>query len=64
MRSIEQKATAATIQYVNARSVFEQYRTSSEYSKKFLAEHGEDIELYRAVCDDFKRILDSGKFLL
>lgn len=33
----------------------------SRYSKKFLAEHEADIELYRAACADFKRILDGGK---
>lgn len=51
---------AATVQYAKTRPVFEKYK-ASRYSKKFLAEHGVDIELYRAACADFKRILDGGK---
>ena len=39
---------------------FEKYK-ASKYSRKFLAEHEADIELYRAACADFKRILDGGK---
>ena len=51
---------AATVQYAKTRPVFEKYK-ASRYSKKFFAEHEADIELYRAACADFKRILDSGK---
>lgn len=51
---------AATVQYAKTRPVFEKYK-ASKYSKKFLAEHEADIELYRAACADFKRILDGGK---
>lgn len=51
---------AATVQYAKTRPVFEKYK-ASKYSRKFLAEHEADIELYRAACADFKRILDGGK---
>ena len=51
---------AATVQYAKTRPVFEKYK-ASRYSKKFLAKHEADIELYRATCADFKRILDGGK---
>lgn len=51
---------AATVQYAKTRPVFEQYK-ASRYSKKFLAEHEADIELYRVACADFKRILDGSK---
>ena len=51
---------AATVQYAKTRPVFEKYK-ASKYSKKFLTEHEADIELYRAACADFKRILDGGK---
>ena len=54
------KLKAATVQYAKTRPVFEKYK-ASKYSKKFLAEHEADIELYRAACADFKRILDGGK---
>lgn len=51
---------AATVQYAKTRPVFEKYK-ASRYSRKFLAEHEADIELYRAACADFKRILDGGR---
>lgn len=51
---------AATVQYAKTRPVFEKYK-ASRYSRKFLAKHEADIELYRAACADFKRILDGGK---
>ena len=51
---------AATVQYAKTRPVFEKYK-ASKYSKKFLAEHGADIELYRAACADFKAILGGAK---
>lgn len=57
---LEQKATAATVQYAKTRPVFEKYK-ASKYSKKFLAEHEADIELYRAACADFKAILGGAK---
>ena len=52
--------TAATVQYAKTRPVFEKYK-ASKYSKKFLAEHEADIELYRAACADFKAILGGAK---
>lgn len=51
---------AATVQYAKTRPVFEKYK-ASKYSKKFLAEHEADIELYRAACADFKAILGRAK---
>ena len=51
---------AATVQYAKTRPVFEKYKVS-KYSKKFLAEHEADIELYRAACADFKAILGGAK---
>ena len=51
---------AATVQYANTRPTFEKYK-ASKYSKKFLAEHEADIELYRAACADFKAILGGAK---
>ena len=51
---------AATVQYAKTRPVFEKYK-ASKYSKKFLAEHEADIELYRAACADFKAILGGVK---
>ena len=51
---------AHIVNYAKTRPVFEKYK-ASKYSKKFLAEHEADIELYRAACADFKRILDGGK---
>ena len=51
---------AATVQYAKTRPVFEKYK-ASKYSKKFLAEHEADIELYRAACADFNAILGGAK---
>lgn len=51
---------ATTVQYAKTRPVFEKYK-ASKYSKKFLAEHEADIELYRAACADFKAILGGAK---
>ena len=51
---------AATVQYAKTRPTFEKYK-ASKYSKKFLAEHEADIELYRAACADFKAILGGAK---
>lgn len=51
---------AATVQYAKTRPIFEKYK-ASKYSKKFLAEHEADIELYRAACADFKAILGGAK---
>ena len=51
---------AATVQYARPRPVFQAYK-ARKYSRRFLAEHEADIELYRAACADFKRILDGAK---
>ena len=50
----------ATVQYARTRPVFQEYK-ARKYSRKFLAEHEGDIELYRAACADFKRILGGAK---
>jgi len=51
---------AAVIDYAKARPVFEGYK-AAKYSKKYLAEHEADIELYRAAQTTFKRLLNGGK---
>ena len=57
---INMELKAATVQYAKTRPVFEKYK-ASKYSKKILAEHEADIELYRAACVDFKAILGGAK---
>ena len=51
---------SATVQYARTRPVFEKYK-ATKYSKKFLAEHEADIELYRAAQTDLKHLLDGAK---
>ena len=51
---------AATVQYAKTRPVFEQYK-ATKYSRKFLAEHEADIEVYRAAQADLKRLLAGAK---
>lgn len=51
---------AATVQYAKTRPVFEQYK-ATKYSRKFLAEHEADLELYRAAQADMKRLLGGEK---
>jgi len=51
---------AAIVDYAKTRPVFEGYK-AAKYSKKYLAEHGADIELYRAAQATFKRLLIGGK---
>ena len=51
---------AATVQYAKTRLVFDKYK-ASKYSRKFLAEHEADIELYRAAQDDMRRLLGGAK---
>ena len=48
------------MQYAKTQPFFEKYKASKS-SKKILAEHEADIELYRMACADFKRILADGK---
>lgn len=50
----------AIVKYARTRPVFEAYK-AAKYSKKFLAEHEADIEIYRAVRADFQRLLDGAK---
>ena len=49
---------AATVQYAKTR--FDKYK-ASKYSRKFLAEHEADIELYRAAQADMRRLLGGAK---
>ena len=42
------------------RPVFEQYK-AAKYSRKFLAEHEADIELYRAAQAEMRRLLGGAK---
>ena len=51
---------AATVQYAKTRPVFEQYK-AAKYSRKFLAEHEADIELYRAAQVEMRRLLGGAK---
>ena len=51
---------AATVQYAKTRPVFEQYK-AAKYSRKFLAEHEADIELYRAAQAEMRRLLGGAK---
>lgn len=50
----------AIVKYAKTRPVFEAYK-AAKYSKKFLAEHEADIEVYRAVRADFERLLHGAK---
>lgn len=58
--NINRELKSATVQYAHTRPVFEEYKTA-KYSRKFLAEHEADIELYRAAQADLKRLLDGAK---
>lgn len=51
---------AATVQYAKTRPVFQEYK-ARKYSRKFLAEHEAEIDVYQAACADFKRILGGEK---
>ena len=51
---------AAIVDYAKTRPIFDGYKTA-KYSKKYLAEHGADIELYRAAQATFKRLLNGAK---
>jgi hypothetical protein len=51
---------AATVDYARTRAVFDGYK-AAKYSKKYLAEHEADIELYRAAQATFRRVLNGAK---
>ena len=51
---------AATVQYAKTRPVFEQYK-ATKYSRKFLAEHAADLELYRAAQTEMRSLLGGAK---
>ena len=51
---------ATTVQYAKTRPVFEQYK-ATKYSRKFLAEHEADLELYRAAQAEMRSLLDGAK---
>jgi len=50
---------AAVVDYAKTRSVFEGYKTA-KYSKKYLAEHEEDIRLHHAAQATFIRLLNGA----
>ncbi len=50
----------ATVQYAKTRPVFEQYK-ATKYSRKFLAEHEADLELYRAAQAEMRSLLGGAK---
>lgn len=51
---------AATVQYAKTRPVFEQYK-ATKYSRKFLAEHEADLELYWAAQAEMRSLLGGAK---
>ena len=50
----------ATVNYAKTRSVFEAYK-AARYSRKYLAEHEAEIEIYRAARATMSAILDGAK---
>lgn len=58
--SINAELKAAVVDYAKTRPVFEGYK-AARYSKKYLAEHGADIDTHRAAQATFKRLLDGAK---
>jgi len=58
--SSNKELKAATVDYAKTRAVFDGYK-AAKYSKKYLAEHEADIELYRAAQATFRRVLSGGK---
>ena len=51
---------AAMVQYAKTRPVFEPYK-ATKYSRKFLAEHEADLELYRAAQAEMLSLLGGAK---
>ena len=51
---------AAIVDYAKTRPVFNGYK-AAKYSKKYLAEHEDEIALYRAAQDTFRRVLSGAK---
>lgn len=50
----------ATVNYAKTRPVFEAYK-AARYSRKYLAEHEAEIEIYRAARATMSTILDGAK---
>ena len=50
----------AVVDYAKARPVFDGYK-AARYSKKYLAEHGDELATYRAARASINAILDGGK---
>ena len=50
----------ATVNYAKTRPIFNDYK-AKKYSKKYLAEHEDDIQLYRATCDKISHLVNGGK---
>ena len=51
---------AAIVDYAKTRPVFNGYK-AAKYSRKYLAEHEDEIALYRAAQDTFRRVLSGAK---
>ena len=58
--SVNRELIGATVDYAKTWPVFDGYK-AAKYSKKYLAENGADIELYRAAQDTFRRVLNGAK---
>lgn len=50
----------ATVDYAKTRAVFDGYK-AAKYSRKYLAEHEDDIKIHRAARATFDRVLNGGK---
>ena len=58
--SVNAELKAATVDYAKTRAAFDGYK-AAKYSRKYLAEHEDDIELYRAAQATFRRVLAGAK---
>ena len=58
--NINAELKAAMVDYARTRPVFEEYK-AKKYSRKYLAGHEADIQLYRAAQDTFRRVLNGAK---
>ena len=66
LRAVEEELSrtsalmGAVVDYAKTRPVFEGYK-AARYSKKYLAEHGEELAAYRAARSAMNEILDGAK---
>ena len=59
-QKINAELRAASVDYAKTRPVFDEYK-AQKYSNKYLAEHEDDIKVYRAAQATFRRVLDGAK---